>query len=136
MKLKKFFESYPDFLSIYYWRTIMQKQTRGLEHRIITTIGENYLYALKRISDLKRERNLSNSQKEIFDIYQKYVKWVEKALSQLDNLELYLMKNEYLTPFNKGWWIAYYPRSTFYRLRLRMSKKFIACYRGGYAIGL
>ena len=113
----------------------MQKQIRGVEHRIVSTIGENYSYALKRIADFAKERHLSASQTEILNLYKKYVKSVERALSHLDRLEVFLLRNEYLNPLQKGWWCGCYTRSTFYRLRLAITKKFIAYYQGNYGIG-
>jgi len=114
----------------------MQKQIRGVEHRILSTIGENYSYALKRIGDFLNEKRLSESQKEILNLYKKYVKVVDNTLKHLDALERFLLTNEYLCPLEKGWWSRSFTRSTFYRLRLSITRKFISYYEGSYGLCL
>lgn len=103
----------------------MEKKRRGLEHKRLLVIASNYQYSVQRIKQLKREESLSLSQKEILNSYEKYVLHIRSILGEFNLLEQSILAREYFEPFPKGWWITIYPRSTFYRIRLETSKKFL-----------
>ncbi len=104
------------------------KKTRGIEHRKLQVIASNYNYSLRRIKALKKENAISSSSLEILKKYEDYVYRIEEAFKKFNMLERALLEREYFTPFPKNWWSAVYPRSTFYRLRLLASRRFLEFY--------
>lgn len=104
----------------------MEKIKRGIEHKQLIMIGDNYKYSLMNIRKIKQSSNLSESDKILLKSYEEIVNRVNEAFSHFDMLELSILQREYFIPFPKGWWMNQYPRSTFYRMRLQASRKFLA----------
>ncbi|MCQ2793491.1 MAG: hypothetical protein MJ221_03670 [Bacilli bacterium] len=105
------------------------KKTRGIEHKRLLSIANNYKFSQQRIKDIKRKTPLSDSQKAILNLYENYVKHIETVLGEFNLLDQCILDREYFAPFPKGWWMEVYPRSTFYRLRLGASRKFLELFK-------
>ena len=101
---------------------------RGFEHRKLQIIASNYNYSLRRIKDLKRNNELSPSTKAIIEQYEHYVYHIDEIYRNFNMLEKTILDREYFSTFPKGWWEDVYPRSTFYRIRLLASKRFLELY--------
>lgn len=106
----------------------MNKKPRGVEHRRLLSISSNYRFSLMRIREFKRKGVLSDSQKDILFLYEKYVQRIEQILSGFNMLESSILEREYFNPLPSGWWADVYPRSTFYRLRLTAERRFLSLF--------
>ncbi len=104
------------------------KKSRGVEHRKLQVIANNYNYSLHRIKDLRRENLESQSMKEILKKYEEFVLRIDEVCGKFNILERLILEREYFRPFPKRWWEAIYPRSTFYRIRLLATKRFLEFY--------
>ncbi len=105
-----------------------KKKTRGSEHRKLQIIANNYNYSLHRIKDIKREGLLSLSTQEILKKYEDFVYHIDDVCRKFNMLERLILEREYFQPFPKNWWLTVYPRSTFYRIRLMASRRFLELY--------
>jgi hypothetical protein len=103
----------------------METKYRNIEHDKLLTIGSNYNYAIKRIRELTRLKPISPSEREIKRKYTNYVISVGKTILKFNELEKEFLQNEYFIPLPKGWWESIYPRSTYYRIRLNVARKFL-----------
>lgn len=103
----------------------MEIKYRNIEHDKLLTIGSNYNYAIKRIRELNKSKPISPSEREIKKKYTDYVLNISKTILKFNELEKEFLQNEYFIPRPKGWWIAIYPRSTYYRIRLNVARKFL-----------
>lgn len=103
----------------------MDKQVRNIEHRKLQAIGSNYNYAVKRIDEIRHYHRITKSQAEIRDYYINYVEHIYKCYVLFNSLERSILEKEYFTPLPKGWWVTIYPKSTYYRLRLNIARRFL-----------
>lgn len=103
----------------------MEVKHRNVEHNQLVNVGNNYNYAIKRISEMNRARTNSDSEKSIKEMYLRYVLKIGRCMMQCNELEKEFLNNEYFTPLPKGWWIEIYSRATYYRLRLSIARKFL-----------
>lgn len=101
------------------------KRSRGVEHRRLISIAGNYNYSLERIRQLKRQRHISESEREILSSYQNYVLSIDKSFSNINGLDEMILKREYFNRQDKKWWVTLFSRATFYRLRLNATKRFL-----------
>ena len=53
---------------------------------------------------------------------------VEKCFANFNCLEKSILEKEYFTPLPPMWWVDIYSRSTYYRLRLSIARKFLHLY--------
>lgn len=104
------------------------KKLRGIEHEKLQSIASNYNYCLKRINQIKLQKVISKSEKEILSAYEAYVFNVQRCFKDINLLERNIIEKEYFTPLPPNWWINVYSRATYYRLRLSASKKFLSSY--------
>ncbi len=58
------------------------------------------------------------------DEYERYVLKVRTAYLKLDGLEQRFINNEFFTNDDPSWWVRFYTRATFYRIRLQSIKHF------------
>jgi hypothetical protein len=56
-----------------------------------------------------------------------YVFNIEQALEELDHDEHAILTHENLENAPKNWWMDYYSKSTYYRIKHRAYKRFIDC---------
>ena len=56
-----------------------------------------------------------------------YVYNIEQALDDLDHDERTIITHENLENAPKNWWMDYYSKSTYYRIKQRAYKRFIDC---------
>lgn len=98
---------------------------RAIEHKAMLSIASNFQYSVGRIYQLKDQQTLSASQQDILSLYEKYVAQVVECIYKFNPLERTILEREYFTPLPTGWWEAIYSRSTFYRLRLNITRKFL-----------
>ena len=103
----------------------MEKNFRNIEHAKLKTMGSNYNYALRRISELNASKNDSPSEKDIKEKYIIYVLKIGHCFMKFNELEKTFLKNEYFHPLPSGWWIPLFSRSTYYRIRLNVARKFL-----------
>jgi hypothetical protein len=103
----------------------MEKKLRGAEHHKLIAVANNYNYSLSRIREIKQNKYPSASEGEILKLYVQYVNEVERVFRLFNLLELSMLQKEYFTPLPKGWWTNLYPKSTFYRIRLSTTKRFL-----------
>lgn len=101
------------------------KKSRGFEHRKLQVIASNYNYSLRRIKAIKSSGVTSQSMIAILKQYEDYVFHIDEVCKNFNLLERTILDREYFSPFPKYWWNDIYPRSTFYRLRLNTSKRFL-----------
>ncbi len=104
------------------------KKFRGVEHHKLQAIGSNYNYCLRRIETMIAKGYLSESEKDIYKIYHAYVLNVERCFVEFNCLEKSILEKEYFTPLPPMWWMDIYSRSTYYRLRLNIARKFLHIY--------
>ena len=103
----------------------MEIKYRNIEHDKLKTMGSNYNYAIKRISEMNRATTMSPSERDIKEMYVRYVMKIGKCYMQFNELEKTFLQNEYFCPLPKGWWMSIYPRSTYYRIRLSVARRFL-----------
>lgn len=56
-----------------------------------------------------------------------YVYHIEQALDDLDSDERIILTHENLENAPKNWWMDYYSKSTYYRIKHRAYRRFIDC---------
>lgn len=56
-----------------------------------------------------------------------YVFWIEKSLSDLSEDERLILVQENLENASKSWWMEYFSKSTYYRIKYRAMSRFIDC---------
>ncbi len=102
-----------------------ERKCRGFEHRRLQIIASNYNYSLRRIKAIRNSGTQSESMKAILKQYEEYVYHIDEVYKNFNMLERTILDREYFSPFPKFWWNEIYPRSTFYRMRLNTSKRFL-----------
>lgn len=103
----------------------MEIKHRNIEHRKLEAMGSNYNYAIRRISEINKSTYISPSEQDIKEKYIRYVVNIGKTFLRFNPLEKEFLQNEYFAPLPKGWWETIYPRSTYYRIRLNVARKFL-----------
>ena len=103
----------------------MRKKHRNVEHHKLVAMGSNYKYAIQRIQELNQQKVNSPSEKDIKEKYIDYVVRIGQAFAKFDHLERQFLRNEYFAPLPKGWWVPFYSRATYYRIRLNVARKFL-----------
>jgi len=58
---------------------------------------------------------------------QVYLFLIQEALKRLSQEEQRLLCNDFLSPLSKNWWMEYYSKSTYYRLRYLAVDRFLHC---------
>ncbi len=54
-----------------------------------------------------------------------FIETVDFAMSQLDEDLVNLLRNEYLDTNGKNWWVLYYSRTTYYRLKRKAMEELL-----------
>ncbi len=103
----------------------MERKTRNVEHKKLQAISSNYHYALKRLSEFEHVEHMTKSQIEIRQIYHHFIETVTKCIFRFNPLERSVLDHEYFAPISKLWWVNTYSRSTYYRIRLNIARRFI-----------
>ncbi len=103
----------------------MEIKHRNIEHHKLIAMGSNYNYAIRRISELNKSKTNSPSERDIKEKYINYVICIGQTFLRFNPLEKEFLQNEYFHPLPKGWWETIYPRSTYYRIRLNVARKFL-----------
>lgn len=93
----------------------------------LTVIKEKDFYPRIRY-DLVKEGNTSYRSVEDHMIHfidkkddlESLVHFIETVFNELDFDQYQLLENDYLHPSYKDWWLEFYSRSTYYRLRRKM----------------
>lgn len=80
---------------------------------------------------LKFMKCVSDSQKSETD-YQAYVTKVQKAYNKLDSLEQVFINNDFFYQAYPGWWMKFYTRATYYRIRKRSVDRFLEAFESEY----
>ncbi len=57
----------------------------------------------------------------------KYVYYVERCLLECSRSTQLIIRREYLSKPEKDWYISYFSRSTYYRLRAKAAEEFVHC---------
>lgn len=58
------------------------------------------------------------------DECERYIQKVKNAYLKLDGLEQRFIDNEFFSNDDPSWWVRFYTRATFYRIRLQSMKHF------------
>lgn len=56
-----------------------------------------------------------------------YLFLIQETLKRLTHEEQALLHNDFLSPLSKNWWMEYYSKSTYYRLRHCAVDRFLHC---------
>lgn len=56
-----------------------------------------------------------------------YLFLIEACLKRLTQEEQRLLHNDFLSPLSKNWWMEYYSKSTYYRMRHLAVDRFLHC---------
>ena len=56
-----------------------------------------------------------------------YLFLIQEALKRLSQEEQQCLRNDFLSPLSKNWWMEFYSRSTYYRLRYLAIARFLDC---------
>lgn len=59
-----------------------------------------------------------------------YIRLIEVTLECLDEDFRRIIRNDFLDPQPKQWWMDYYAKSTYYRLKQRALEHFLRCLHG------
>lgn len=59
-----------------------------------------------------------------------YVNLIDASLACLEEDHRRIVRNDFLDPQPKNWWMEYYAKSTYYRLRQRALEHFLRCLHG------
>lgn len=59
-----------------------------------------------------------------------YVSLIETSLNCLEEEFRRIIRNDFLDPQPRNWWMEYYAKSTYYRLRQRALEHFLRCLHG------
>jgi len=58
---------------------------------------------------------------------QAYLFLIQESLKRLSQEEQRCLINDFLSPLSKNWWMEYYSKSTYYRLRYLAGARFLDC---------
>jgi hypothetical protein len=67
---------------------------------------------------------------EVTSSDRQYVDLIEASLSCLEEEYRRIVTNDFLNPQPRHWWMEYYAKSTYYRLRQRALEHFLRCLHG------
>ena len=56
-----------------------------------------------------------------------YLFLIDETLSRLSVEEQSVLRNDFLSPLSKNWWMEFYSKSTYYRLRHLAVDRFLHC---------
>ena len=56
-----------------------------------------------------------------------YLFLIHETLRRLTHEEQRLLRNDFLSPLSKNWWMEFYSKSTYYRLRHLAVDRFLDC---------
>lgn len=56
-----------------------------------------------------------------------YLFLIHETLRRLSQEEQSVLRNDFLSPLSKNWWMEYYSKSTYYRLRHCAVDRFLHC---------
>jgi len=105
--------------------TIISKKTNKQKEIIIKKIGISYQkIKFYENNSIMICENDSESEKEKLDYYYKLKDKTDYILIQMDNQLSQVIYNEYLTKKQDSWWIYYYSRSTYYRMKRKAIESF------------
>ena len=78
----------------------------------------------------KRLRSCMTSSAELNPTDHQYIRLIEVTLECLDEDFRRIIRNDFLDPQPKQWWMDYYAKSTYYRLKQRALEHFLRCLHG------
>lgn len=59
-----------------------------------------------------------------------YVLTIDDVLTSLDEDSYRIIAHDFLQPTHKNWWMDYYAKTTYYRLKARSMDAFLRCLHG------
>jgi len=59
-----------------------------------------------------------------------YVLTIDDVLASLDEESYRIIAHDFLHPAQKNWWMEYYAKTTYYRLKARSMDAFLRCLHG------
>jgi hypothetical protein len=59
-----------------------------------------------------------------------YVLTIDDVLASLDEDSYRIIAHDFLHPTHKNWWMEYYAKTTYYRLKARSMDAFLRCLHG------
>ena len=89
-------------------------------------IASSYFHAKKMIDS--KARSFSDSVKSGESIYSKFVDRVNRVFSKLDDMDKTIINNDFYYEDYQYWYTKYFSASTYYRLRNKAIKNFLALY--------
>lgn len=107
--------------------TIISK-TFKQKDRIIKQIGMNYkkiTYSNSIVFMVREEETLYNQKENIVEYYKELKRKVDYILIHMDEELSKVIYNEYLSTNVKNWWIYYYSKSTYYRMKNKAMDNFL-----------
>ena len=88
-------------------------------------IRDNYFHC---VNGLRNSLVLSDSNKKSRNLYESYISDVQNAIKAMDGVDKRIIRNEIFNIAQPMWWIPYYSKSTYYRLRKKAIERFLKCF--------
>lgn len=74
-----------------------------------------------------RYGNEINQESELLPCDKDYLFLIQESLKRLTAEEQRILNNDFLLPISKNWWMDYYSKSTYYRLKYLAVSRFLHC---------
>ena len=98
------------------------------QHTLVLVAFHGELY--RGVQRQRRLRSCVTSLEEMDSTDRQYVRLIETALEFLEEDFRRIIRNDFLDPQPKQWWMDYYAKSTYYRLKQRALEHFLRCLHG------
>lgn len=105
--------------------TMMRVET---QHTQVLMAFHGSLY--REVQRQRRMRSCVTITEESSTTDRQYVTLIETTLECLEEEYRRIIRNDFLEPQPKQWWMDYYAKSTYYRLKQRALEHFLRCLHG------
>jgi len=79
------------------------------------------------VTSRQRYQDLVKTGNELKPQDKEYLFLIHETLRRLTHEEQRLLRNDFLLPLSKNWWMEFYSKSTYYRLRHCAVDRFLHC---------
>ena len=105
---------------------VMKKMCYEDQCKIMEMIGREYKASCVKANMKKLHGSIYDNQRR-YDNALEYIDYVDAALRMCDLNTRHIIMHEYLLPSDEKWYLVYYSKSTFYRLKRIALEEFLRC---------
>ena len=92
-------------------------------------VAQAYHAAKRQVNKTRATDNFALEKNQVYQDNLEFLFAVDSAMMTLDSNEQMIIRNSYLRPQEKDWYLKFFARSTFYRLKKKALIKFLKALR-------